>query len=269
VILRGRPIAPGRGRGRVLVSRSPLSFLGGIDGTTGRVVDTEADIRGRRLKDRVLAFPHGTGSTVGSYVLYGLAKRRVGPSALVAERAETVVATGAILGKIPMVDRVDTMALRTGDVAVVDGTRGTVSVPAVKEIPVATAFLHHRGQILFVRRSRLVGSFRGRWSGISGYIERSENPLTRARREVAEETGVQRARLLATGRPLSARHAQVVYQVHPFLFDAPSRKVRLDWENVEARWLKPGAAASLPTVPRLRDALEAVLQSGEHPTSPS
>jgi len=272
VILRGRPIAPGRGRGRVLVSRSPLSFLGGVDPTTGTIVDPESDVRGTRLAGRILVFPHGRGSTVGSYVLFGLAKRGAGPAALIAERAETVVATGAILGGIPMVDGVDPMGLRTGDVALVDGAQGTISVAAIKEVRVATAFVRHRGRFLFVRRSHRVGSFRGRWSAISGYVEGSEAPVARARREVAEETGIRTARLVRAGRPLSARQGAVVYRIHPFLFDAPSRSVRLDWENVEARWLPAAAAEELHAVPRLGDALAAVLDlrgPGGHRAKPS
>lgn len=260
MIFRGRPIAPGRARGRVLASRRPLSFLGGVDAKTGRVVDPESDIRGQRLEGRVLAFPRGKGSTVGSYVLFGLAKRDVGPAALVAETAETVVASGAILGKIPMVDGVDTRALETGDIAVVDGLRGTVSVPSVTERPVVTAFLQHRGRILFVRRSRRVGSFRGKWSAISGYLEGTERPIARARREIAEETGLRRVRVLAAGAPIRARAGDKVYRVHPFLFEAPTRRIQLDWENTEAKWLPPSAIAELSTVPRLADALAAVLK---------
>ena len=261
MILRGRPIAPGRARGRVLASRTPVSFLGGIDARTGRVLDPRSDVCGQRLRGRVFTFPHGKGSTVGSYVLYGLAKRRVGPAAIVAERAEAIVTVGAILGEIPMVDRVDTAALRTGDAAVVDGTHGTVSVPEVRERGVVSAFLWNRGRILFVRRSRRVGSFRGRWSGVSGYLEGSEEPLARARQEIAEETGIRRARLLGAGRPVWARHGDLAFRVHPFLLEVASRAVHLDWENVEARWLPPQSVDALNTVPRLGEVLASALDA--------
>ncbi len=265
MILRGRPIAPGRASGRVLLSGTPLSFLGGLDRSTGIVRDSRSEARGRRIRGHVLAFPHGTGSTVGSYVLYGLAKRGAGPGAIVVHRAEAIVATGAILADIPTVDRIDLGALADGDAATVDGTRGTVAVPAVEERPVVTAFLEHRGHILALRRSRRVGSFRGRWSGVSGYIERSEPPLVRARREIAEETGIRRARLVARGRPIWARHRNAAYLVHPFLFRVATRRVRLDWENVEARWLSPKAVQTLRTVPRLPEILATVLAAAGRP----
>ncbi len=266
MILRGRPVSSGRARGRVLATRRPVSFLGAVDPKSGRVLDPRSDIRSESLAGRVLAFPRGAGSTVGSYVLYGLAKRGRGPAALIADRAEAVVAVGAILGEIPMVDGVDTRALESGDLAVVNGNGGTVSVPAVEERAVVTAFLEHRNRILFVRRSRRVGSFRGRWSGISGYLEGSETPIRRARQEITEETGMRRVRLLAAGTPLWGRGGRVAYRIHPFLFAAPSRRVRLDWENVEARWLAPRAATTLPTVPRLGDALAAVLRARRTPS---
>ena len=125
-----------------------------------------------------------------------------------------------------------------------------------------TAFLWNRGRVLFLRRSRRVGSFPGRWSGISGYLEGSELPLVRARIEVAEETGIRRARLLAAGRPRWARHGNQAFRVHPFLFGVSSRAVRLDWENVEARWSPPRSVTSLRTVPRLADVLAEVLEGG-------
>ena len=252
-------MAPGRGRGRVVASRLPLSFLGGVDRANGRIVDPKSDVHGKFLRGRVFAFPHGTGSTVGSYVMYGLAKRGKGPAGIVADRAEAIVAVGAVLGNITAIDGVDTSVLETGDEAIVDGSRGTVTVPKVQEQGVVTAFLRNRGRILVLRRSRRVGSFRGRWSGISGYLEGSEATVDRARIEIAEETAIRRARLVAAGRPRWTRHGDVVFRVHPFLFEVASRAVRLDWENVEARWLPPASVATLNTVPRLADVLADVL----------
>src|SRR5437867_4241464 len=94
----GRGIAPGRGEGVGLVDSRPVSFVGGVDRESGLVVDPASDLKGETVAGRVLVFPHGKGSTVGSYVLYGLAKPCHGPVAVVNERAEAIVATGAILG---------------------------------------------------------------------------------------------------------------------------------------------------------------------------
>jgi len=258
VRLEGRGVSPGRAEGLALVSAKPMSFLGGVDPASGVVNDPAADIRGERVTGRVLAFPHGKGSTVGSYILYGLAKREQGPAAIVNERTEAIVATGAILGGIPLVDGIEVSVLVAGDRVIVDGDSGTVELPEVTLKPVVTAFLRNRGRVLIVKRSERVGTFRGRWSGISGFLEGAELPLRRARQEVREETGVRAAKLVARGPVIHTRHESVVFAIHPFLFDVPSRRVTLDWENVEARWVGPQDIAEYPTVPRLADVLASV-----------
>jgi len=128
IILRGRWIVEGHRRGKALVSARPLSFLGGVDPKNGVVVDKTHDLFGRRVKDTILCFPHGHGSTVGSYVLYSLAKRKLAPSALVNETADPVIVVGAIIADIPMVDKVDIRQISSGDVVEVDADKGIVTV---------------------------------------------------------------------------------------------------------------------------------------------
>jgi predicted aconitase with swiveling domain len=55
----------------------------------------------------VLVMPTGKGSTVGSYVLYRMAKQGTAPAAILCATCDTVVAVGAILGEIPCIDRLD------------------------------------------------------------------------------------------------------------------------------------------------------------------
>jgi len=241
------------------VSPVPFSFVGGVDPATGKILDSDAGISDDRLTGRIFAFPHGKGSTVGSYVIYGLAKRGVGPAAIVNSAAEGIIAVGATLAEIPLVDRIDTACLRTGDRLIVDGDRGAVDLLGVKATPVVSAILRNRGRILIVRRSDAVGSFRGRWSAISGFLEGREDPRARARQEVREETGLRGAKFRTAGRSVLARANARVYVVHPFLFDVPSRRVRLDWENVEYRWVLPEELERFKTVPRLMDVVSAVL----------
>jgi uncharacterized protein len=258
--IRGRAISPGRAVGQALAIDVPFSFVGGADPNTGAILDPTSGAQDERLAGRVFAFPHGKGSTVGSYVIYGLAKRGVGPAGLVNLAAEGIVAVGAILAEIPMVDRVDTQALRTGDRVILDGDRGTFELPDVKAVPVVSAVLRNRGRILIVRRSDSVGTFRGRWSAISGYLEGRESPRSRALREVREETGMRRIAFRAAGPPILARADATVFIVHPFLFDAADRKVRLDWENVEHRWIRPEELDRFETVPRLKDVVREVTE---------
>lgn len=132
MILRGRKITKGKARGVALVSRKPLSFLGGIDPETGEVRDVESDIRGESVRDKILVFPRGKGSTVGSYVIYQLKKNGVAPKAIVVEEAETIVATGAIIAEIPMVDGIDVSKIKSGQIIEVDADEGKILVTDVR-----------------------------------------------------------------------------------------------------------------------------------------
>ena len=98
-------ISRGKGRGPVLVSTEPLSFLGGVDPGTGRVIDQKHPLHGRSMKGKVLLIPGGKGSTVGSYVIFQMAKNETAPAAIICLNAEPIIATGAIMAGIPMVDR--------------------------------------------------------------------------------------------------------------------------------------------------------------------
>lgn len=124
--MKGRTISPGKARGEALVSKSPIGFYGGVDPKTGVVIEKGHELEGLSVKDKILVFPRGKGSTVGSYVIYGLKKNGVAPAAIVNEETETIVATGVILAGIPCVDRVDISGIKTGDRLVVDADNGTV-----------------------------------------------------------------------------------------------------------------------------------------------
>lgn len=119
--LKGRVIKEGQARGFALVSPEPLSFLGGVDPETGRIIETGHPLEGESMAGRVLVFPTGKGSTVGSYVLYRLAKNGLAPAAIINAQSDAVVAVGAIIAEIPMVDRIDISLIKSGDFVSVDG----------------------------------------------------------------------------------------------------------------------------------------------------
>ncbi len=261
--LSARRISPGKAEGTALVSASAFSFVGGVEPATGVIQDEATGLRGERVGERVFAFPTGKGSTVGSYVIYGLARRGIGPAGLINERAEAIAAIGAILGGIPMVDRVDLGALLTGDRVVVDADSGAVDLPDVAAKPVVSAFLRNRGRFLVVRRSEKVGTFQGRWSAVSGYLEGDEDTRDRALQEIREETGIAQPKFVAAGKPIITRHGSTAFVVHPFLFDVGTREVTLDWENVEFRWIASDKVGGLETVPRLQDVLSSALRASK------
>jgi predicted aconitase with swiveling domain len=121
--LTGRVIKAGAAEGVALVSPEPIGFLGGLDPETGLVVEAGHPLEGQCVAGRVLVFPTGKGSTVGSYTLYRMARAGTAPAAIVNAESEAIVAVGAIISDIPMVDQVDITQIRTGDRVRVDGDR--------------------------------------------------------------------------------------------------------------------------------------------------
>jgi predicted aconitase with swiveling domain len=131
MLMKGRAVSRGKAAGPALVSNDPISFLGGVDPRTGDVIEKGHDLYGKSVKGRVLVFPNGKGSTVGSYVIYQLKKNGVAPAAIINKRSEPIVAVGAIISGIPMVDSLDKDPLeliKNGEDVTVDGTAGTVEV---------------------------------------------------------------------------------------------------------------------------------------------
>ena len=126
--MKGRTINPGKAEGEAIVSTEPIGFYGGIDAKTGIVIEKGHELEGQSVKGKILIFPSGKGSTVGSYVVYGLEKNGVGPAAIVNKETETIVATGAILAGIPCVDKIDIDQIKSGDWVTVDADSGTVDI---------------------------------------------------------------------------------------------------------------------------------------------
>ena len=114
--MRARTIYPGKVKGVALVSHEPIGFYGGIDMKTGIVIEKGHPLEGKSVKGKILVFPYGKGSTVGSYVIYGLKKNGVAPLGIINKETETIVATGVILAAIPCVDGVDIEKIKDGSI---------------------------------------------------------------------------------------------------------------------------------------------------------
>ena len=113
--LRGRIISRGSGEGEALASSQPISFYGGVDPNTSEIIEKGHELQGKIVKGKILVFPNGKGSTVGSYTLYRMKKNGVAPVGIINKECETVVAVGAIISEIPCVDKVDISKIETGD----------------------------------------------------------------------------------------------------------------------------------------------------------
>jgi predicted aconitase with swiveling domain len=123
-------VASGCACGDVLATGEPISFLGNVNPETGVVVDPGHELFGKCIAGKVLIFPGGKGSTVGSYVIYQLMKRGLAPAAMINLRSEPIVAVGAIISGIPLVDRVpkDLLQLKEGVLVTVDADQGLVTI---------------------------------------------------------------------------------------------------------------------------------------------
>jgi len=114
--LKGRIISRGVVEGQALVTNQPISFYGGVNPDRGVIVEKGHELEGKEIKGKILVFPNGKGSTVGSYTLYRLKKNGVAPAGMINKECETVVAVGAIISEIPCIDKIDISQITTGDV---------------------------------------------------------------------------------------------------------------------------------------------------------
>ena len=124
----GRKIFKGKIEGEALVTKDDISFFGGCDPETGEIVEKNHELEGESISGKILVFPTGKGSTVGSYVLYALKKAGKAPLAIVNESTDPVVAVGCIISEIPAVDQIDTKKIETGQKVEVDADNGVVSI---------------------------------------------------------------------------------------------------------------------------------------------
>lgn len=124
----GRKISPGNVTGETLVSRMGISFFGGIDPETGLVIEKGHELEGRLIAGKVLVFPTGKGSTVGSYTLYRLKKNGKAPLAIINRDCETITAVGCIISDIPCIDQIPIEQIVSGMLIQIDGENGLVEI---------------------------------------------------------------------------------------------------------------------------------------------
>ncbi len=126
--MKGRKIKGGKAEGEALVSAQGISFFGGVDPANGKVTEKGHPLEGQSITDKILVFPQGKGSTVGSYALYRMKKQGTAPKAIINSECETIVAVGAIISEIPCVDKVDISKIKNGDKVNVDAEKATVTI---------------------------------------------------------------------------------------------------------------------------------------------
>lgn len=244
MIFQGRSISNGKARGEVIKLDEPLSFLGGVDGSTGDLRVREGNVAGK-----ILVFPKGKGSTVGSYVMYDLMVHGKEPAAVINETAETIVATGAVISSIPMIDQIPSIRLfEDGDIVNVNATAGTVDIEGIEYKEVVSSVVSKDGKCVLEKRPERNHSFPGYWSLVAGKIEPGESPEDAARREIFEETAIRVGKPLGTMDPLYVREGKTLFKVYPFHFDAGNQEVILNEENERFVWASIDEAKEMRTV---------------------
>ncbi len=134
----------------------------------------------------------------------------------------------------------------------------------LQEKRVVTCFLESESEILILRRSEQVGSYQGKWAGVSGYVETTTDE--QALVEIEEETSLcsEDLKLVKRGKPLLIEDEKlgVKWVVHPYLFHIKGRgKIKIDWEHKETMWIEPKDIGNYQTVPMLKETLDQVYKS--------
>lgn len=133
-MLKGRSIFPGEVTGNALVTAMGISFFGGVDPETGVIVEKGHELEGSSVQGKILVFPSGKGSTVGSYTLYRLKANGKAPLAIINASCEPITAVGCIISEIPCVDQVQIEDFRTGDHLHIRSSSDEATISKVNEI---------------------------------------------------------------------------------------------------------------------------------------
>ena len=95
-------LVQGKIQGTVLKSENPINFLGTVEKKSGVITDKNHDLFNKSIKDSILVFPSGVGSSVGAYTIYSIKSNNSAPLAMICKKADLTVATGCALTNIPL-----------------------------------------------------------------------------------------------------------------------------------------------------------------------
>jgi len=132
-------------------------------------------------------------------------------------------------------------------------------------IEVVTAILSKDKKVLLLKRGNKVRTYKGKWAGVSGYLEENEEPLQRALKEIEEETGLGRDDiiLIKEGEPIEFHDEEegVEWKVYPFLFKTKKDEIKIDWEHTAYKWVSIDELKNYDTVPKLKEVVYAIMKS--------
>ena len=120
---------------------------------------------------------------------------------------------------------------------------------------VVTSVLKNQNEVLVLRRSTKVKTMQEKWAGVSGYLEKNEDLLSRALIEIYEETRINKDELIL--RKIFNQfgvqiHNELMIIIQPFCFVSNTRNVVLDWEHSDYYWMNKKEMDNFEFVPRLK-----------------
>ena len=131
-------------------------------------------------------------------------------------------------------------------------------------IGVVTAILKRNNKILLLKRSQKVRTYKGKWAGVSGYLEENEEPLERALKEIEEETGLKKEDVIlikkAEAIEFYDEKEKMRWKVHPFLFEAKKDEIKIDWEHETYKWIEIDEIEEYETVPKLKETIYSLIK---------
>ena len=130
----------------------------------------------------------------------------------------------------------------------------------MRSTKIVTSFIRDNEKLLILKRSDEVKTMKGLWAGISGIIEKNEEPLKRAKIEIFEEVGITEDKITLVKSAEEMRINSPQYQNHeweifPFLFEASNPTIKLNWENSDFKWITIDELKNYETVPSLEKVL--------------
>jgi len=129
---------------------------------------------------------------------------------------------------------------------------------------IVTSFIKDNDKFLLLKRSNKVKTMKGLWAGISGVIEKDEEPISRAKIEIYEELGIpeDKIKFLKASSKMKVHSPQYEnheWEIFPFLFEAEDPIIKLNWENSEYRWITIDEITNYETVPSIDKVLFSLL----------
>ena len=132
---------------------------------------------------------------------------------------------------------------------------------------VTCLLINNDGELLILKRSKKVRTYKGFWSGIAGYVEKNEEPFETALKEIREEVGLGKEDVdfIKQGEPIEFSDFyegnRYDWKIFPFLFKTEKKgKIQIDWENIEYRWILPSEIEKYDTVPHFKNVVSNLLK---------